>query len=197
MLCIDVAKQETYVVGEGLHGFEKWEGGVLARNGAMYCIPLKSKQVLMIHPAGEGKAVMVDEDGHSMAEHENDLPTPPPPPMPQAKKAAVQTEEEGNPLQWLTKALSSTTALATAATTKQAAPAKSRSQCRREKRNGAPKPKPPPGAKTLEQVEQERRAKVAAKEQNQPANGGWGNSNGGKAAGLIDARTLYNARTPD
>ena len=77
------------------------------------------------------------------------------------------------------------------------APAKSRSQCRREKRNGAPKPKPPPGAKTLEQVEQERRAKVAAKEQKQPANGGWGNSNGGKAAGLIDARTLYNARTPD
>ena len=38
VLCIDVAAQKVFTVGSGLVGFEKWEGGVLAGDGAM-CAP--------------------------------------------------------------------------------------------------------------------------------------------------------------
>ena len=61
MLCIDVASQTVYTVGGGLSGFEKWEGGVLAADGAMYCIPLKSKYILKINPEGDGVAVQEEE----------------------------------------------------------------------------------------------------------------------------------------
>ena len=61
MLCIDVASQTVYTVGGGLHGFEKWEGGVLAADGAMYCIPLNSKHILKINPEGDGIAVQEEE----------------------------------------------------------------------------------------------------------------------------------------
>ena len=61
VLCIDVASQTVYTVGGGLSGFEKWEGGVLAADGAMYCVPLKSKYVLKINPEGDGVAVQEEE----------------------------------------------------------------------------------------------------------------------------------------
>jgi hypothetical protein len=61
VLCIDVASQTVYTVGGGLSGFEKWEGGVLAADGAMYCIPLKSKYILKINPEGDGVAVQEEE----------------------------------------------------------------------------------------------------------------------------------------
>ena len=52
VLRIDPLKDEVDVVGGPYPGFEKWEGGVLSRTGAMYCMPLKSKQVLKMTRAG-------------------------------------------------------------------------------------------------------------------------------------------------
>ena len=52
---IDPRTDEVSTVGDVVHGWEKWEGAVLAENNAIYCMPLRAKQVLKIN-AGSGAA---------------------------------------------------------------------------------------------------------------------------------------------
>ena len=50
VLRIDPSTDEVTTVGGPYRGFEKWEGGALANDGAMYCFPLNAKRVLKIAP---------------------------------------------------------------------------------------------------------------------------------------------------
>lgn len=56
ILKIDTSSEEpvvtTYKLPEPCHGLAKWEGGVLAKNGIMYCCPNNFKGVLRIAPGG-------------------------------------------------------------------------------------------------------------------------------------------------
>jgi hypothetical protein len=56
ILKIDTSSDEpvvtTYKLPEPCHGLAKWEGGVLAKNGIMYCCPNNFKGVLRIAPGG-------------------------------------------------------------------------------------------------------------------------------------------------
>ena len=45
---IDPATDVVDTVGGPFPGWDKWEGGVVADDGALYCIPLRSKRVLRI-----------------------------------------------------------------------------------------------------------------------------------------------------
>ena len=49
---MDPMRDAVDVVGGPFFGFEKWEGGVLSRGGAMYCVPLKSSgRFAMVNPS--------------------------------------------------------------------------------------------------------------------------------------------------
>ena len=78
MLRVDPIRELVDVVGGPFLGFEKWEGGVLSRLGAMYCVPLNSKQVLKINPKGDGVARACDEDAQLEEEEEEEEEAAPP-----------------------------------------------------------------------------------------------------------------------
>ena len=63
---VNIDTQEVRTIGGHLpemQGLNKWEGGVVAEDGALYCMPMVAKRVLRIDGAalGEGK-VEVDQD---------------------------------------------------------------------------------------------------------------------------------------
>lgn len=67
ILKIDTSTDEpvvtTYKLPEPCHGLAKWEGGVLAPNGIMYCCPNNFKGVLRIAPGGNKAKTFVSENG--------------------------------------------------------------------------------------------------------------------------------------
>lgn len=46
----NISEPEVSTIGGPFTGLNKWEGGVLARNGSMYCMPLNCKAVLKVSP---------------------------------------------------------------------------------------------------------------------------------------------------
>ena len=167
---VDPYSDVVDVVGGPFPGFEKWEGGVLSRSGAMYCMPLKCKHVLKINPKGDGVAVMPAE--------QEAMPTLAP-----GVAANTAANAAANTAAAVTAGVHPAGAAGVEASAADAKPKREKSlaQMRREKRNGAPKPKPPAGAKTLAQVDEDKRQRAAAKAAKVAAKNGVdaGGTNGG------------------
>jgi hypothetical protein len=50
MAAKDNSEPTISTIGGSFTGLNKWEGGVLAKNGSMYCMPLNCKAVLKVSP---------------------------------------------------------------------------------------------------------------------------------------------------
>ncbi|EOD04554.1 hypothetical protein EMIHUDRAFT_221054 [Emiliania huxleyi CCMP1516] len=70
VLRVDPMRDAVDVVGGPFFGFEKWEGGVLSRGGAMYCVPLNSKRVLTF---GAAAREALQRDGYMECDAEVEL----------------------------------------------------------------------------------------------------------------------------
>merc|ERR1712204_40091 len=71
VLRIDPRTNEVAMVGGPWAGTDKWEGGVATPDGLMYCMPQRSKRVLIIKPGASGvngtvKRPPVGSVGHIM-----------------------------------------------------------------------------------------------------------------------------------
>eukprot|EP00968_Pinguiococcus_pyrenoidosus_P007255 scaffold482_cov247-Pinguiococcus_pyrenoidosus.AAC.4 len=54
VLRIDMETEEVTALGE-YEGKDKWEGGVVDREGNLWCMPLRAKKVLRVAPPGRPK----------------------------------------------------------------------------------------------------------------------------------------------